>query len=142
MADISKINPDGGLTVYDLKDAYVRGLIPTNASASNKLATMADVGGGGISIKASGSTSITSNRTFQLSNVNVNDVVIFSAIDYQNVPTTVVLPCQSTGNNTYSQYKNSTTPESLISAYYNANGKTLTFSTSQISMSIKYVHIG
>ena len=46
MADISKINPNG--TEYDLKDAYVRSLVPSNADpTSNKLATMADVGGGG-----------------------------------------------------------------------------------------------
>ena len=54
MADISKINPTGGPTAYDLKDASARSsiagiqeLIPSTASTSNLLATMEDVSGGG-----------------------------------------------------------------------------------------------
>lgn len=48
MADISKVNPNG--TVYNIKDATARssistieGKIPSNASTSNKLATMSDI---------------------------------------------------------------------------------------------------
>ena len=142
MADISKINPDGGLTVYDLKDAYVRGLIPSNASSSNKLATMADIGGGGVSIKASGQTSVTSNRSFSLSNVNSGDVVVFTARDSQNVPATAVLPCVNNGSNTFSLYKGTSSSSPIVYANYNSTGKTLTFSTSEISITLFYMHLG
>lgn len=43
MADISKISPDGGTTEYNIKDATARGVIPSGASSSNKLATASDV---------------------------------------------------------------------------------------------------
>ena len=47
MADISKLN-FGDNVDRNVKDAYVRSLIPASADpTSNKLATMADVGGGG-----------------------------------------------------------------------------------------------
>ena len=47
MADISKLD-FGDNVERDVKDAYVRSLIPASADpASNMLATMADVGGGG-----------------------------------------------------------------------------------------------
>lgn len=47
MADISKLNLGTGADL-DLKDAYVRSLVPANADpVDNLLATMTDVGGGG-----------------------------------------------------------------------------------------------
>lgn len=44
MADLSVLNLDG--TDRDVKDAYVRSLIPSNASTTNKLATIGDISGG------------------------------------------------------------------------------------------------
>ena len=55
MADISKINPNG--TEYNLKDATARSdisaindKIPSNASSSNKLATITDIPDLGLSV--------------------------------------------------------------------------------------------